>query len=119
MVTKGYGFSVSDIDASCPSDLKPYENAYSMERERRDAEMWLYWGSYGLSAVMVAIERNLEGRKAKGKYLESPVLSGEKVENSELELQKQRIMFMEKLKMMQTNFELSHPKNENNSSEDK
>ena len=30
MVTKGYGFTVDDIDWSCPSELEPYAKAHNM-----------------------------------------------------------------------------------------
>lgn len=74
-MTKGYGFSVDDIDASCPTDLQPYAEAYKLEQKQRDIEAWMQWGAYGLSAVGVAVERNLAGKKARSKYLEHPVMS--------------------------------------------
>lgn len=72
-MTKGYGFSIADIDSSCPSDLEPYEKAYKQEREEDDLLQHSWWGSYGLSAVSVAVEHCLAGRKAKLKYIEKPV----------------------------------------------
>lgn len=75
MVTKGYGFTAEDIDNSCPADLKPYEKAYVLEQKQKDAQMWLWWGNYGLGATLVAIERCLAGQKAKAEYLKKPLLS--------------------------------------------
>lgn len=37
--------------------------------------MWLWFGNYGLSAVSVAVEHCLAGRKAKSNYLDKPVFS--------------------------------------------
>lgn len=73
MVTKGYGFSVEDIDWSCPTDLDPYAKAYKSEKHMQDAEMWRM-GLYIQSAVSVAVEHNLVGRKGTSKYIEKPIL---------------------------------------------
>lgn len=45
-----------DIDASCPADLQPYADAYNLDKKQRDNEMWMWFGTYGLSAVSVAVE---------------------------------------------------------------
>lgn len=74
LATKGYGWSVADIDESCPADLQPYASAYMLERKYRDMEAWMQWGAYGLSAVATAIEHNLAGKKAKSKYVKHPVI---------------------------------------------
>ena len=89
---------------SCPADLQPYADAYSLERKQRDNEMWMWFGTYGLSAVSVAVEHCLAGRKARSKYIKKP----------EEEIKKQRELFVAKLKIMQSNYELSHPKPEKN-----
>ena len=61
MVTKGYGFTVDDIDWSSPADLKPYEKAHKLEMTEQDNLMYMWFGSYALSAVSVAVEHNLAG----------------------------------------------------------
>ena len=58
---------------SCPADLQPYADAYSLERKQRDNEMWMWFGTYGLSAVSVAVEHCLAGRKARSKYIKKPI----------------------------------------------
>lgn len=73
--------------------------------------MWIWWGSYGLSAVSVAVEHCLVGRKAKSKYIDKPMLQQAEEKNkplSEKELQRQRELFVAKLEIMKTNFELNH-----------
>lgn len=74
MVTKGYGLTVHDIDWSCPADLAPYAKAYKLETTEKDNIIHAVCGSYVLSAVSVAVEHCLAGRKAKSKYIERPIL---------------------------------------------
>lgn len=113
MTTKGYGFTVDDIDWSSPADLEPYAKAYKLYIMEKDSLMHAWWGTYGLSAVSVAIEHCLFGRKARSKYIEHQISwQIEKKNNSmsEDELQRQRELFVAKLEIMKTNFELTHPK---------
>lgn len=70
LATKGYGFSVEDIDMSCPADLEPYSKAYMLAQKEADSNMWAWWGTYGLSATLTAIDRALNGNKARAKYIE-------------------------------------------------
>ena len=45
-----------------------------MKRKARDEEIWGYFGTYGISAVLTAVEHCLAGRKAVSKYLAKPNL---------------------------------------------
>lgn len=63
MVTKGYGFTVDDIDWSSPADLKPYEKAKVMEENISDARNWQL-GQYFAEAI---------GTMFKGKYPKKPL----------------------------------------------
>lgn len=74
MVTKGYGFSVCDIDNSCPADLEPYAKAHDMERKESDQLAWMYCGNYIISAISVAIDHCLNGKKAKSEYIKESLL---------------------------------------------
>lgn len=74
LVTKGYGFTVDDIDWSCPADLEPYEKAHKLQMIEQDSQMHKM-GIYVLSAVSTAIERNFAGKKAKSEYIKEPLLS--------------------------------------------
>lgn len=116
MNTKGYGLTISDINDSCPSDLKPYEKAYELRREIRDEETYMQ-GIYTMKALEVVLSHFAAGlakKRSKEKYFEEPLLS--KLKNSGLhgenlseeELQKQRELFVAKLLTMQANFELNH-----------
>lgn len=68
MVTKGYGWTVDMIDWACPADLQPYADAHVLEIKESDQIAYTIWGNYGLSALIVAIEHNLAGKKAKSEY---------------------------------------------------
>lgn len=98
---------------SCPKELEPYDIAHKKQLEEQDLLQHLWWGSYGLSALGVAIEHCLAGRKAKSKYVDKPILKEIENQNkhmSEEELQRQRELFVAKLEVMKTNFELNHGK---------
>lgn len=73
IATKGYGLSVDDIDMSSPADMKPYLKAHEEELKEQDYLAWLS-NQYTLSAVSVAVEHCLAGRKAKSKYIKKPLL---------------------------------------------
>lgn len=75
--------------------------------------MHMWFGTYGLSAVSVAVEHCLAGRKAKSKYIEKPVLAEiqERKTNKELtedEKQAQLDKFIMSLKIMESNFKAEH-----------
>ncbi len=82
MVTKGYGFTANDIDWSCPADLDPYVKAHKLEAIENDSAAYAVCGNYVLSAISVAVEHCLAGRKARSKYIEKPIMQQfEKYEN--------------------------------------
>ena len=93
---------------SCPKELEPFDNAHKKKIEEQDVLQHLWWGNYGVSALIVAIDRCFSGKKSKAKYIKEPILS-KTFENdglTEEEKQKQRELFVAKLQVMQTNFEL-------------
>lgn len=111
LVTKGYGFTVDDIDWSCPSDLEPYSKAYNLQLQHQDYQLYAM-GMYALSAVSVAVEHNLAGKNAKSQYLKQPFLSGPMDhESKEISEEKRAEMDNYKLAMtlriMQANFEIN------------
>lgn len=110
LATKGYGLSVDDIDWSSPADMEPYLKMHKEELKEKDYLAWLQ-GQYTLSAVSVAVEHCLAGRKAKSKYIRKPLLQELEEQNKPLteeEIQRQRELFVAKLQAMKTNFELNH-----------
>lgn len=48
---------------------------YSEKIKQQDYLQFLWWGSYGTTAVTVAVEHCLAGRKAKSKFTEKPILA--------------------------------------------
>lgn len=110
LAAKGYGLSVDDIDWSSPADMEPYLKAHKEELKEKDYLAWLQ-GQYTLSAVSVAVEHCLAGRKAKSKYIKKPLLQELEEQNkpmTEEEIQRQRELFVAKLQAMKTNFELNN-----------
>lgn len=65
--------SVEDIDWSCPADMEPYLKAHEEELKEKDYFAWLS-NQYTLSAVSVAVEHCLAGRKAHSEYIKEPIL---------------------------------------------
>lgn len=93
---------------SCPKELEPYNKAHKMNIVEQDNLQHMWWGNYGISALIVAIDKCFS-KKPKAEYIKEPILS-KKIENdglTEEEIQKQRELFVAKLQVMQTNFELS------------
>ena len=93
---------------SCPKELEPYNKAHKIKIMEQDNLQHMWWGNYGISALIVAIDKCF-GKKPKAEYIKEPILS-KKIENdglTEEEIQKQRELFVAKLQVMQTNFELS------------
>ena len=94
---------------SCPKQLEPYVKAHNNKIMEEDYLQHLWFGNYGLSALIVAIDRCFRGKKSKFEYIKEPILS-KTFENdglTEEEIQKQRELFVAKLQVMQTNFELN------------
>lgn len=96
---------------SCPKELEPYDTAHRKKIEEQDYLQYLWWGNYGMCAMGVAVEHCLNGKKAKSKFLDKPVMQRIEEQNksmSEDDLQRKRELFVAKLEVMKTNFELNH-----------
>ena len=75
---------------SCPKELEPYNKAHKMKIEEQDSLQYKWWGNYGISALIVAIDKCFS-KKPKAEYIKEPILS-KKFENdglTEEEIQKQ------------------------------
>ena len=93
---------------SCPKELSPFDKAHKNKVMELDYLQYAWWGNYGVYALIVAIDRCFS-KKQKAEYIKEPILS-KTFENgglTEEEIQKQRELFVAKLQVMQTNFELS------------
>ena len=93
---------------SCPKELEPYNKAHKIKMAEQDNLQYSWWGNYGISALCFAIEHCFS-KNPKSKYIDEPITSKTSKENklTEEELQRQRELFVAKLQVMQTNFELS------------
>lgn len=106
------GVSWQEFWSMNPRIIKLLIKGHEEKIKEQDYLSWIF-GQYTLSAVSVAIEHCLAGRKAKSKYIDKPIMQQIEEKNkplSEEELQRQRELFVAKLEVMKTNFELNHPK---------
>lgn len=87
-------------------------DGFKLARERKDNEMWLWFGTYGISAFSFAIDHCINGNKAKTEYLEHPLLGGKDNdgEMSEDEIKRKREAFVLKMQTMKANFDIEHQK---------
>lgn len=75
LATKGYGFTVNDIDWSSPADLEPYRRAYELEMKNKDTlmhNMGLY-NKMAFDVVMANFGAGLAGKRGKAEYLDKPI----------------------------------------------
>lgn len=105
------GVTKKEFFHSSPKVLSAYAEGYKIQRKVQDENMWIM-GQYMVSAVSVAIDHCLNGRKASSKYVEKPFMqdienNGEHVYTEE-ELQQQREMFVALLMAKKSNYELHH-----------
>lgn len=117
MITFGYGFTADYINWSCPSELRPYEDAYLLRKKERDTEMY-FQGLYFRDAITCTVG-NMFAKKG-SKPIEYPKetymtkIEHERKENNgelteEEKIQKTKLLFAN-LQSMQANFNLTHGK---------
>lgn len=73
-----------------PKKIKAFEEAYKLKRKVEDEQMWLM-GMYVNNAVSVAIDHALNGRKAKSKYFEKPIMEQVKDNNPDLMTEEEKL----------------------------
>ena len=59
---------------SCPKELEPFEKAHKNKIMEQDYLQHLWWGDYGISALIVAIDRCFS-KKSKAEYIKENVMS--------------------------------------------
>lgn len=58
-----------------PNELRAFYKAYKNKKRIKDEEMWMWWGNYGLSALIAAIDKCLGGKNSKAEYIKEPISS--------------------------------------------
>lgn len=106
------GISAEEFFHSTPRILKAYSKGYMLKMKRYDEMIYSICGNYVLSAVAVAVEHCLAGRKAKAEFIKTPMLKDLGKSKEEI-LREQGELFLSKLEMMRANFELSKVNKEN------
>lgn len=100
-----------------PHIIKLLLKGHEEKIKEKDYLAWLS-NQYTLSAVSVAVEHCLAGRKAKSKYIEKPIMqettekqvANENKQLTEEEKKKQTEKLFMKLRIMGANFNLNHEK---------
>jgi hypothetical protein len=93
-----------------PHIIKLLIKGHEEKIKEQDYLAWLF-NQYTLSAVTVAVEHNLAGKKAKSKYIEKPFLQQVEENNKPItqeEIKRQRLLFISKMNNMKANFELNN-----------
>ena len=105
------GISIEEFKHLNPKKLGLYAKGYHMKQKERDQEMWTWFGNYGISSMIFAIDHCLNGKKAKSKYVEEPII--QHVENAEQRKEehdkKLRELFWASLFTMEKNWKRDHP----------
>lgn len=94
-----------------PHIIKVIYGGYKERQKVRDREMWSWFGSYGISAMVFAIDHCFS-KMPKTNYLENPVMEKISEEPTKALTEEERIQAERNrqymiLKVMQTNFELN------------
>ena len=89
------GVSKNEFFHSTPKILSAYDKAFEKKIVYRDAELWRN-GQYTFSAVFVAEEHCLGGKKAKSEYIKEPILKAmsDQIEYTQEELDNREIQRM-------------------------
>ena len=58
-----------------PNELSAFYKAYKNKKRIKDEEMWMWWGNYGLSALIVAIDKCIGGKNSKAEYIKETISS--------------------------------------------
>lgn len=96
-----------------PTKLEPFTEAFNNEQKMLDYHMWMM-GIYVQDAVMVAVEKNLAGKKSKAKYFEKPLMEQQEEKNGDNLTQEQKHNIVENLftslQIRKANWDLEHKK---------
>lgn len=77
-----------------PHIINCIQNGYKEKIKRQDYLQHAWWGTYGLSAVAVAVEHAVFGEKAKSEYIKNAIsLQDENVEKGYKESQEEVAVF--------------------------
>ena len=93
-------------------ELEYVFKAQRLRKQMQDTNNWEL-GLYIESAVATAVEHNLAGYKARSKYVPEPFSKKmSEQEATEVNLRKQRKLFVAQLETMKANWEIEHRKSE-------
>ena len=96
-----------------PRIIKCIAKGHKEKIKEQDTLMHTWWGTYGLSALTVAVEHCLHGKKAKSEYIKKPIMADyektkENVQITEDEKKKQTEQLFMQLQIMGINHKHNH-----------
>lgn len=78
-----------------PKKLEYCLKGYKLKKKMEDEIAWAQWGNYGISALVVALDHGLRGRKAKSKYIDRAVMSDGEIKSSSYQESNEQIAIYE------------------------
>lgn len=60
---------------SCPKEMEVYDKAHKKRVIEQDKLQHMWWGNYGISALIVAIDHCINAKKAKSEYVKEAITS--------------------------------------------
>lgn len=105
------GISVEEFKHLTPRKLEFCLKGHNMKRQMRDEEMWVWFGKYGISAMMFAIDHCLS-KNPRTEYEKEPVFSKIQTNGKLTEEQKQRELeeFIRQNERMRSKWKKKHKK---------
>lgn len=105
------GITLEEFENMNPRMIESYRKGFEQRQELEDEKMWNWFGTYGISAVMVAMEHALFGKDAKSEYLKESITKMQRRENGELteeEKKKELERYIMEREIRKANWRLAH-----------
>ena len=111
------GISIAEFRHMTPRQLALCVEGHRQKLEEEDRLMWQWFGVYGTLSVLTAVDKCINGKKAKSQYIDKPLMAKGEAADGEKELtqeEKDRLLkkFARSMEIRKFNFDLTHKKND-------
>lgn len=108
-----FGMTEKEFWLSNPRKILVYEQAWKDVENRKNEMMYMWWGNYGMSALVTALSGVLApmfcGKQSQTKYVDKPMRIFEMTEEEEEAYkEEQTALFVEWCESMQKNWEANN-----------